>query len=103
MSLTTGKGAYSTTMRSIASSARYRLSAATIATASPTWRTLSRASGGKLVVLTAGVLEAARTGFAERATSSPVNTATTPGRTRAAEASILTMRAWACGERRKAA
>ena len=35
MSRTTGSGSYSTTMRSTASSATYRLSAATIATASP--------------------------------------------------------------------
>ena len=47
--------------------------------------------------------EAARTGFAERATSSPVSTAATPGSASAAEASIRAMRAWACGERRKAA
>jgi hypothetical protein len=34
--------------------------------------------------------------------SSPVYTATTPGRSRAAEASIETIRAWASGERTKA-
>ena len=55
------------------------------------------------MVLTLGVLDAARTGFAERAMSSPVSTAATPGSASAADASIRLMRAWAWGERRKAA
>ena len=103
MSVIGGSGSYSTTMRSTASSATYRLSAAIIATASPTVRTLPSASGGKLVTLTAGVLDAARTGFDARAISSPVSTAVTPGSASAAEASMATIRACAWGERRNAA
>ena len=40
------------------------------------------------------------TGFSPSArTSAPVSTVSTPGIARAAEVSIDTMRAWACGER----
>jgi hypothetical protein len=53
--------------------------------------------------LTLGVFDSARTGFAARATSSPVSTAATPGSASAAAASMRVIRAWACGERRKAA
>ena len=55
------------------------------------------------MVFTFGVLEAARTGFDDCLMSSPVSTAATPGSARAADASIRLMRAWAWGERRKAA
>jgi hypothetical protein len=77
----------------------YRLSAATIATGSPTWRTRSSATQR---CSTGGL---AKHGIAPvtLATSSPVMTAATPGRAWARLTSIDLMRAWACGLRRAAA
>src|SRR5262245_59869945 len=77
----------------------YGSSATTSATGSPTNRTTSRAMAGcryRSVPLGAGT----RLGMiAFAGTSAAVNTAVTPGRSRARLVSIETRRAWACGER----
>ena len=103
---TAGRSSYSTSTSSQPSSAIYRLSAITIATGSPTRRTLSVASRVNSGVGPAGANSAssgsgAGTVIASR--SAPVRTATTPGSSRAAEASTESTSACANGERTNAA
>ena len=104
-SVTTGSGSYSTTTSSAASTTAYLSSAITTATGSPTWQTLPRASGqwSGVRISTPGGAHAIGSGAARSVRSSPVNTAITSSRAFAAEVSMLTMRAWASGERTIAA
>ena len=94
-------GSYSTSISSRASSAAYRLSATTAATASPTNRARSPASREKLRPRSSGVRrhhgERPRRRGRDRRS---VTTSTTPGCARARAASTRRMRAWACGLRR---
>ena len=117
---TTGLSAsYSTTTRSAASLAWAAVSATTIATGSPTKRTrsvmqqrvrahsragepsrlISRMSAGGFI----GIGVCGISLIPSAAASAPVSTASTPGMVRASAVSIERMRAWACGERTRAA
>ena len=91
MSRSAGSRSYSTAIVRSASAARSRLSAATSATASPTWRTNSAASTGQSDWIIGMRL---RPGM-----SRAVSTARTPGMVRARATSRRVMRAWAWGER----
>ncbi len=115
-SVTAGRTSYSTATASAASRAAVTPSATTIATASPTKRTQPTASGscssfrifrsavgskvGNLDVVRIGRIGHVRhTDVAVGDIVTPVSTASTPGRARAAETSIETTRACACGVR----
>src|SRR5262249_60695556 len=87
-SVTTGSNAYSTSMSPTASSAVYRSTAPTAATASPAYRTLSTASA----YCTTGSAQNAGSGFDKSLASSPVITAKTSGRARARLVSTSTLR-----------
>ena len=97
--LVTGSGSTSTTTSSTASTAWAAVSATTTATGSPTKRTVSRASGGR--VKRASSIGCPRNGASPR--SSPVSTATTPLAARAADGSRRTMWPCATSARTKAA
>ena len=103
--MTAGKGSYSTSMSSSASSATYLLSATTTATASPTYLTTSFAMGGWSTALMSesGTCHAHGMPLSAPSVSAAVNTATTPSRPQAALVSIDVMRACACGLRSIAA
>ena len=88
-------------MSSSASSARYRLSATTTATPSPTYRTFSAARQRQ--VWRAGSGPKSGIGSHSSAASAPVITACTPGAASAWAVSIRTIRACACGLRSTAA
>ncbi len=92
-SVAVGSSSYSTSMSSAASWAMRSSVAATAATASPTKRARSSASG-----YSSGVhgMIPKRSGM-----SLPVMTATTPRRASARDGSIRTMRACGCGQRRR--
>ena len=108
-STTAGSVSYSTSIASAASRAWIAVSATTIATWSPTCSTLSTqmiGCGGSFMGEPSRLWISQPQGkppIFESATSRPVKIATTPGIARAAAVSIETMRACACGERRKAA
>jgi hypothetical protein len=88
---------------STASAAWYRVSATTTATASPTYRTSSTASGrwsGMTVSSVTG--HAVGSGPYSPMRSSPENAATTPGCASAGATSTLSIRACAVGLRRTA-
>jgi hypothetical protein len=103
-STTAGSGSHSTSTRSRPSSARYGVVATTTATGSPTWRTVSVASGLRLAVSTSSRIGPVATRSPMSSLrSAPVNTATTPSSASAADVSIAVTRAWACGLRTKEA
>ncbi len=95
-SMTAGSGSYSTTTTSTASRASAFERATTTATASPTYATLSIASGKCSGAFMSGVTAHAHgIGPHESRRSAPLYAATTPGMPSAADTSTLRMRAWA--------
>src|SRR5437867_8714537 len=100
-SVTTGSGSYSTSTRSRASSAMKGFSPTTTATASPAYRTTSRASAGYAGVLrfAFGIAHAVMMSPTWSFRSSAVRTSRTPGRRRAFAVLIERIRACAYGLR----
>ena len=105
VSTTAGSDLYSTATSSAASLAWVRVSATTNATWSPTWRTRSTQSTGRSGLmpsepsrLTIGTAQGSVL-VPSASISAPVITASTPGARFASEVSMLTILAWASGER----
>ena len=99
-STTGGSSSYSTLIRSHASSAISRVTAATAAIFAPWYLTLSPTLGKRVCTRRAACASSSTTMAWSEDRVAPVITAVTPGRASASLVSMAVMRAWAYGLRR---